>query len=373
MRKKKLLLPGYVSICPDGSLRQVTGGIIYDFRVGEFFRKQGWEIEYFHFQSLAYPIYITRFLVNISLILRTRKNVPDLVLVDEGGHQQTWLFNRWVQKQGCIVTVIVHHLSCRETKTRFWTWITKWAEKRVLKDANLIVANSYHTISEIEELGVKPRRPVILAKPGCKYRLSGRRKFPENAKNILLVGNVEPRKGIIEAIEALFLTDIDSIRLNIVGKTDYDPDYSKRVLSKIDESGLGSRIIFHGSISGENLEKLYSTADLFLLPSYWEGYGMVLAEAMAHRLPIISTKAGAIPEIIQDGLNGILVTPGNVSELSEAIENVCRSRDLRQKLSDAAGNTAKDFPSWKDTAERIYRKCEEILKEKSSEDCQDNA
>ncbi len=100
---------------------------------------------------------------------------------------------------------------------------------------------------------------------------------------------------------------------------------------------------------------------------------MVLAEAMAHRLPIISTKAGAIPEIIQDGLNGILVTPGNVSELSEAIENVCRSRDLRQKLSDAAGNTAKDFPSWKDTAERIYRKCEEILKEKSSEDCQDNA
>ncbi len=104
----------------------------------------------------------------------------------------------------------------------------------------------------------------------------------------------------------------------------------------------------------------YQNADIFVLPSRFEGYGMVLSEALANGLPIISTNAGAIPEVIPESA-GILVSPNDHSALAAAIERVIVNRDLRKKMQLNAQSIASSLPSWKDCAEFVIEGLQEVF------------
>ena len=108
-----------------------------------------------------------------------------------------------------------------------------------------------------------------------------------------------------------------------------------------------------------NLTTEYQKADVFVLPSRFEGYGMVLSEALAHGLPIISTNAGAIPEVVPDSA-GILVSPGDHAALAAAIEKVIVNSDLRKKMQLNARDIARNLPSWKNCAESVTKVLKEV-------------
>ena len=353
---RSLLVTGCVKPSADGGLVQVTGGIAYDYRVALHFASRGWNVSYSHYiRDFPRPVYLTRLLVSLVMMRRYRRSSIDLIIADEGGHHHTWLFNRWARRTlGARVIVIVHHLRCRTIASPFWRALTVAAERKMLRGADLLVANSRHTISEMEGLGASGEE-VLLAPPGLSVERAAGPSVSDSVRRVLLVGNVEPRKGVVDAVEALAgAGDCGDCRLVVVGKPDYDPEYGTLVRETIERLGLAGRVELAGQVGQERLEELYSRADLFLLPSRWEGYGMVIAEAMAHGLPVISTTAGAIPELVEDGSTGILVPPGDVEALTGAMSRMCADHDLRRSVARRGFEASARFPSWRQTCGLIY-------------------
>ena len=141
-------------------------------------------------------------------------------------------------------------------------------------------------------------------------------------------------------------------RLTIAGPTDRSPQALAALHAAVRETGLADRITLVGAVAQERLAELYASADAFLLPSLYEGYGMVLAEAMARGLPIVCTTGGAAAETAPDAA-AIKVPPGDEAALTAAIRRLLDEPDLRRRLADASWAAGQKLPRWEDTARTI--------------------
>jgi colanic acid/amylovoran biosynthesis glycosyltransferase len=103
-----------------------------------------------------------------------------------------------------------------------------------------------------------------------------------------------------------------------------------------DRLGVASRVSFPGAVGQDDINALYASATIFCLPSFAEGIPGVLMEAMAMRLPVVSTRITGIPELISDGETGLLVTPGRVDELSDALDRLLSDQRLCRELGSRA-------------------------------------
>jgi glycosyltransferase involved in cell wall biosynthesis len=148
------------------------------------------------------------------------------------------------------------------------------------------------------------------------------------------IGHLAPLKGYEELIGAMreVIREGFDVKLALVGDDIYShsKSYKQKLLSLVDSTGLKDRIIFTGY--RENIPELLASFDIFALPSRSEGFGRVNLEAMAMRKPVISTNVGGIPEVVLDGVTGILVHPGNSLELAHAIIRLLNDRELRESL-----------------------------------------
>jgi glycosyltransferase involved in cell wall biosynthesis len=177
--------------------------------------------------------------------------------------------------------------------------------------------------------------------------------------HLLSVGAVVPRKGFDVLIAALAeITDLEW-RLTIAGDLTRDPVTTERLKLDIERHGLSRIVATPGAVSSKQLAALYDSADLFVLASRFEGYGMAYAEALACGLPVIATKAGAIPDTIPHEA-GLLVDPGDVAALADAIRWVIIDRGLRQRLSESALSAARQLPTWAESA-KIFADALEAL------------
>jgi glycosyltransferase involved in cell wall biosynthesis len=191
---------------------------------------------------------------------------------------------------------------------------------------------------------------VVVAEPGTDRK--SRARGTGRPLRMLAVGAVSPRKGYEILIEALKpLTDSDW-RLTIAGATDRNPAATDVVRAAIRKAGLGDRIRLAGAVSDTALDELYGAADLFVMPSLFEGYGMVLAEAMARGLPIVCTTGGAAAETVPDAA-ALKVPPGSAAGLSAALGTALDDSALRHQLANASWQTGQALPRWDDTARRI--------------------
>jgi len=114
---------------------------------------------------------------------------------------------------------------------------------------------------------------------------------------------------------------------------------------------LAERVTLQDEIPPEALDEAYAAADLFVLPSFHEGYGMALAEAMAHGLPILATSAGAIPTTVPEAA-GILVAPGDADALAEALSRLIEEPALRARLAAGAAAAGRALPDWDEAVTR---------------------
>jgi glycosyltransferase involved in cell wall biosynthesis len=169
---------------------------------------------------------------------------------------------------------------------------------------------------------------------------------------LLAVGTVVPRKGFDVLIAALGELAALSWRLVIAGDLGRSPPTVARLAADIAERGLADRITLRGAVSEQELAALYAGADLFVLASRFEGFGMAYAEAIAHGLPVIGTTAGAIPETVPPEA-GVLVAPDDVAALASALARLISSPAERARL--AAGARAARLPSWPQQAQLFAR------------------
>jgi len=162
---------------------------------------------------------------------------------------------------------------------------------------------------------------------------------------LLSVGIIVPRKGYDLLVAALATLGDLPWRLTIVGDRRRDAQASARLDADVLRHGLAARIAIEGMVSAERLAELYSAADVFVLASRYEGYGMAFAQAIAYGVPVIGTTAGAIPETVPAGA-GLLVPPDDVPALAAALRLLISDAGERARLARNAGAAANLLPTW---------------------------
>lgn len=160
-------------------------------------------------------------------------------------------------------------------------------------------------------------------------RLDGSR--PPGPLQILNVGRLHPVKGqavLLEAFAHLLETGVDA-RLTIVG----DGERREALHQRAAELGVADRVTFTGSVGQDDIRAFYERADVFCLPSFGEGIPVVLMEAMAMRVAVVSSRIMGIPELVEDEVGGLLVPPGRPDLLAAALRRMGHDPDLRERLT----------------------------------------
>jgi glycosyltransferase involved in cell wall biosynthesis len=166
---------------------------------------------------------------------------------------------------------------------------------------------------------------------------------------LLSIGSVVPGKGHDVLVAAVAKIVDLPWRLTIAGDRTRNPAAAARLDTDIAAYGLGDRVAVLGAVPPERVTELYLAADVFVLASRFEGYGMALAEAIAHGLPVVSTMAGAIPDTVPAGA-GLLVPLDDVAALAQALRRLIGDRAERQRLATNARAAAARLPTWQDSA-----------------------
>lgn len=181
---------------------------------------------------------------------------------------------------------------------------------------------------------------------------------------VLFVGGLEPRKGLeylLFAMEHIKLK-IPNARLIVIGKGAFSSYRGECTFFNvlIKRLGIEDSVSFVFDVDDDELPKYYAACDVFALPSRMEGWGLSLMEAMATGKPVVATKVGGIPELVDDKVNGYLCNPGDVTVLAKNIVFLLKHRDIAQKMGEAGQKKAHAY-SWEKTAEKVKAIYEQIL------------
>lgn len=145
------------------------------------------------------------------------------------------------------------------------------------------------------------------------------------------------------------MTDLDW-QAEIVGRAQ-DPETAEKLRVEAAALGLSDRVRFTGEVSEDALRQAYGRASVFALATRYEGYGMVLSEAMQNGLPVVSTRVGAVPETV--GEAALLVEPDDPVALADAIRTLLTSPETARSYAQASQDRAAALPGWTDTA-RVF-------------------
>jgi glycosyltransferase involved in cell wall biosynthesis len=254
-----------------------------------------------------------------------------------------------------LALVILVHLPLGDGPPGHEVADARSGECEVLSAATAIVTTSAWTRDLL--LNQYPLRPdaVAVAEPGADPAELA----PGTAGGgqLLCVAAVTPHKGHDVLLAALAAVPDLSWRCVLVGALDRDPDFAELLQRRAEEAGLGDRIWFAGPRTGDELDRAYAVADVLVVPSLGETYGMVVTEALARGLPVIATAVGGLPHALgltADGRRpGLLVEPGDVPALAAALSSWLRDADLRRRLRLAAQERRATLSDWLATVERV--------------------
>ena len=170
----------------------------------------------------------------------------------------------------------------------------------------------------------------------------------------LCVANWWPNKGVLELLQALAILPPGHVTLHLAGREDVDPGYSTRVHERLRAPDLAARVVVHGSLTPPEVARLYAGADVFVLASRAETFGIVFGEALAAGLPVVGWRTGNLPHLIEDGREGRLVAIGDVPELARALDRLATDDAWRDELTAAARRRGLRLPTWSDTADGFF-------------------
>jgi len=234
--------------------------------------------------------------------------------------------------------------------------------KETLKRAKKIISVSRMVAHEFRVIGV-PKEKIAIVPNGVdleEYKqlptgdlFRKRLDIKENEKVVLTVGRLEKIKGFQYLIKALpsIIKEVGSTKLVLAGP---DFNYGATLKKLTEETNVQDHVIFYGPINGKEKFEAFSAANIVAVPSLYEGFGMLLLEAMAAGKPLVATNTGAAPEIIQNGKNGILAASGNVEDLAGKIIKLLSDDQLMYLISQESRKTVEAF-NWEKISEQIHK------------------
>ena len=328
-----------------GALDQITGGYLYDSRIVEGLRSRGRSVRV-HELDGRFPDVDATAHASAAVMAGTVQEGETVVIDGLALPAFRKVLPALVGK--AVVVALVHHPLADETglsaeeRSRL-----EASDEACLPQMRHIIVTSPATAKELARYGISPERISIVV-PGTDpaHRALGSH---DGKVRLLSVGSLIPRKGHDVLIRAMAELPELSWSLKCIGSESRDPATAARLRALCRDTGLAGRIGFSGELVGAELEAAYAAADVFVLASHHEGYGMVFAEALAHGLPIVATEAGAIPSTVPTGC-GILVPPGDHAALAQALRRLISDAPLRREIAQNAYRAGKALPTWSEAA-----------------------
>ena len=246
-----------------------------------------------------------------------------------------------------LVALIHHPLALETGLNEMQMQALRTKETQALQHAVHVVTTSALTADSLADYAV-PSHKISAIAPGTDSAPLAQGSANE-VLNLLCVATLTQRKAHDVLLEALAKIKLLPWHLYCAGSTERDPQTYESLLAKRKTLALDQQVTFLGELDDKALEQQFLHADVFVLASYHEGYGMVLSEAIAHGLPIVCTDAGAMSQTVPEGA-GMLVPAGDANALANALKSVISNTTQRAKLQSAARKARMHTRSWKQAA-----------------------
>ncbi|MFN8463298.1 MAG: glycosyltransferase family 4 protein [Anaerolineales bacterium] len=351
-----------------GSLDTVSGGYLYDRKLVEYLRAQGDTVEIISLPWRNYAAHLTdnfRFrLPDFDVVAshEVAKQSPrnkgfDILVQDELNHPSLIAAN--AGKHPCPIVSLVHHLRSLELRPRWQNWFYRVVEKKYLQSVDGFIFNSKTTERVVTRLVKSSKSSVIGFPPTDRFGDAiSEQEIIERAKSnelrILFLGNVIYRKGLHTLLEAV--TGLKSnVKVDVVGSLNSEQRFANEMQKFVMVNALSSIVTFHGALDNESLIEKLRQAHVLVVPSSYEGFGIVYLEGMCFGLPAIGTSTGAAREIITHGENGYLIEPNDAEGLENHLIELGRDRELLTRLSLNAVKKYQAQPRWEETANGIRK------------------
>jgi glycosyltransferase involved in cell wall biosynthesis len=343
-----------------GDPRRLSGGYLYHLRMSEAAPAHNARIIFLSFPEWSFPLAALR---GAALLRRSEELRASAVLVDSiaAALAAPALAAR---RHRVPVIAVLHQPPGGIDHGIVRAKAQAPLDRLTLRRADVLIAASDHLAEQLVGAGfarsrirvVPPGRDVAAPPKGPVQDLRDGRRAA-----FLTVANWLPRKGILELLEAFARLPADAATLHLAGDESADARYAARVRSRLTEADLTGRVVAHGPLSREHVAGLYQAADAFVLPAVREPYGTVWGEAMAFGLPVVGWRAGNLPYLAQDEREGLLLQPGDVAALSQALLRLALDPDVQARLGAAAKRRALARPTWEASAARFFAAIRECL------------
>jgi glycosyltransferase involved in cell wall biosynthesis len=350
-----------------GNIDTLTGGYIYDRILVEDLQSRGHQVDII---SLPQRNYGRHLLDNFSPGLRSDLAATpfDILLQDELNHPSLFLTNRSLQRSTNLPMVaIVHQVLCRQPRSRLLNRIYQAVEKRYLESVDAMIFNSDTTRRTVEAL-ISDKRPSIVAYPAgdrlgqlSSIDLIESRTHDGGPLRLIYVGNLLPHKGLLPLIIGLSHLSPEIWHLTVVGSLTMDDRYVRKIKRLMGQKNLSRNIDIAGPKNGNELAGLFAQSHVFVMPYSQEGFGMAYLEAMAFALPVVGSSNGALREFVIPAHNGFLIEPDDFKSVNACIHTLHHDRQRLFKMSNAAFQTYKERPRWRDTMDSIHRFLSDLI------------
>jgi glycosyltransferase involved in cell wall biosynthesis len=341
-----------------GDPGQLTGGYLFHRRLAELAPAHAANLEFASLPDRGFPLGL---LDTPRVTREVERNAPDVMVVDS---IIAWCFA--LQGSRLPMLGMLHQppggIDFGPLRTRMQAALDRRAYRKLTR----VLVASESLADEMRPLGlhlrvVPPGRDVAAISgppPGDVRR--GRRTA------LLSVGNWVERKGILSLLDAVAGLDQAAATLHLVGRTEVDSRYARRVWARLARPDLVGRVVVHGPLPVGSVAALYAATDAFVLPSVKEPYGTVYGEAMAFGLPVIGWRAGNLPYLAEDGKQGLLVAPGDVAGLTSALRRITDEPELRTALGEAAKERALARPTWDEVAALFFGELRAVIQARNT-------
>jgi glycosyltransferase involved in cell wall biosynthesis len=344
--------PGAVTVIVPGDVETRTGGYGYDRRMIGGLRAIGWDVRPVRLDdTFPWPTAAAR--AEAAAVLAAIADGE--VTVIDGLALGALPEEAIAHASRLPIVALVHHPLALETGlSPEQAARLEASERRALTAARDVVVTSSATAATLRRFDVEPAR-ITTIEPGTDPAPLARihREHAAGAVlNLLCVATLTPRKGYEVLLDALASVAFDNWRLRCAGSADRDEATTARIRARVAHPRLANRVELIGDLGPEALGAEYDRADLFVLATLYEGYGMAVAEALARGLPVVSTATGAVADLV--GANAGLVVPaGDGAAFAEALTRVLGDPDLRARLAAGARSVRDRLPTWNHAAARM--------------------